>query len=57
MTVTVREDTPLLDAMYEAASIVCHRITQFGLCSDEAGRAHDNWRTAWIKWRDSSESG
>ena len=42
----------LLDALNEAAAIVCHRITQFGTLSRQVSDAHDNWRQAWLRWRE-----
>jgi hypothetical protein len=50
-------NTPLFDAMHEAASITCLRVTQFGFGSEEARTAHDRWRAAWIAWRGSPEAG
>lgn len=47
---------PLMRAMHEAASIVCHRIAQFGAASTQADEAHKHWAVAWIRWRNSPEA-
>lgn len=47
---------PLMRAMHEAASIVCHRIAQFGASSTQADEAHKRWAVAWIRWRNSPEA-
>ncbi len=43
-------------AMYEAASIVCHRISQFGWGSPQALNAHDRWRAEWLARRNSQSA-
>lgn len=47
-----REDDRLFEAAREAASITCHRISQFGWDSYQAANAHEAWRKAWLRWRD-----
>lgn len=38
-------------AMYEAASIVCHCISQFGWGSPQAVNAHGRWRAEYLAWQ------
>jgi len=47
---------PLASATHEAASIVCHRIAQFGSMSRQAAHAHSVWSRAWMRWMESPES-
>ena len=44
-------------AMHEAASIVCHRIAQFGSGSLAARDAHQRWAMEWLAWAESQKAG
>lgn len=40
-----------IEAVHEAASIVCHRIAQCGWDSTEARDAYAAWTSVWLAWR------
>ena len=50
MSATVDQEVAALAATQEAASIVCHRLSQYGWDSHQASNAHESWRKAWLRW-------